>query len=134
MKRVIASLGLAVAMSGSAHAQTEEKQAFLCAEQDAVGFLMLNGIYERTGLKNSNFTIVKNGNTFTVKTGDRSEDYSCSKLFGHPDEPMICRVGLHFLIFNNKNLRFNIGRLYGPTDGMTNPDPLTVSYGTCQRF
>ena len=132
MKRVIASIGLALAMAGSAQAQTEEKQVFACIEQAATGF-HYDKDYRSTDFTPRNFTMVLDGLKLKVKLNDNEEFYTCTKAWSNLDI-LQCVERTYFMVVNLHKLRFNRSQMLGPIDGTEKADDMSVSYGSCQRF
>jgi len=131
MKNVTATVWLFLALTGTALAQSEGKQAFACAEQASTGFSMKNGVYGKGSFPTTNFTMVLTGRNLTVKYGDDEERYSCSPSYANI---LQCVQDAFFMVINLENLRFNRGELYGPIRGLDKADSLSVAYGSCQRF
>ncbi|MBQ0819346.1 hypothetical protein KBI52_03755 [Microvirga sp. HBU67558] len=133
MKRVAASVGLAVVIAGSAQAQTGGKQVFACIEQDANGFSHDGTSYRRQGFNPRKFTIVLDGMNLNVKIGNDEEPYICSKPFNSRNV-LQCVEKTYFMVFSLDNHRFNRAQILGPVSNTQKPDDMAVSYGTCQRF
>ena len=112
---------------------------YFCEERDNVGFQLEGGAPERVRFVPARFSLYVEMPVLALTVdGGKATRFLCQ--YPYPDNAtlMTCSDGTRLFMFDTSTGQFSLGRVGGlffvepPGPGLTR-EPLTVSWGTCER-